>query len=94
MSIEWRPLAKADLRSELSYLRDRDPAVAAKFSQAIAKAIAFAERRPATFRTSDYAGYRVLSLTKWNKIIVFREVSGGIEIGRILDARQLPPKRI
>ena len=94
MSVKWRPAASAEFRTAVGYLKERNPVAACEFSETIARVVSLLDRRPQIARPSNYPGFRVWSLPKWHKVIVFREIGENIEIAAVLDTRQVPPRAI
>lgn len=94
MTIIWRPQAEEQFRAAIRFLAERDEAVAGEMASAVEAATQILELRPQVARKSQYPGFSAWSLTKWKKIIIFREIPDGIEIATLLDTRQLPPKAV
>jgi plasmid stabilization system protein ParE len=94
VTVIWRPKARRAFLAALEYLSDRDEAVFVKLNTVVELAVARLERTPQVARPSRYPGCRAWSLTKWSKVIVFRETPEGIEIVGFLDTRARPPERV
>ena len=94
MTVVWRPRAEEQFRAALRFLTEQNEVAASDMATDVEAAARLLRLRPQAARRSQYPGFFAWSLTKWKKIIIFREMAGGIEIVAFLDARQLPPKTI
>lgn len=94
MSVIWRPRAEVEFQDAVAYLLERDERAASKLRDAVVEAVGLLHDYPLIARASRYPGHRAWSLPKWRKILVFRQITGGIEISALLDARQDAPTSI
>lgn len=89
MLVEWRPLARAQLREILEYISDRNIVAASELYKNIEAAISALPQHPYLYRFGRVPGTREIVVHP-NYLVVYR-VTNRIEIVTVLHARQEYP---
>jgi len=83
MFVEWRPEARAALRTILSYIAERNPTAALNLFEEIERSTSALPQHPYLYRHGRVAGTR--------EIVVYRITTASVEIVGILHSRQQYP---
>ena len=92
--VSWRPAALNDAHQMLDYLGSYSFIAADNAEKELHEKVEMSARRPLLGRTSRFDGMREFSMPNFFKIIVYREIEGGIEIVALLDTRSEQPKKL
>lgn len=92
MNVEWLPSAVRTLRSQLSYIADRNPQAAFDMSDAIEAAVSRLADFPESVRPGRVPGTRELVVSATPFVVVYRIEVAGVLILRVLHgAQKWPP---
>ena len=92
MNVEWLASAVRTLRSQLSYISDRNPQAAVDMGDAIEAAVSRLADFPESARPGRVPGTRELVVPATPFIVVYRIEATGVVILRVLHgAQQWPP---
>ena len=92
MNVEWLASAVRTLRSQLSYISDRNPQAAVDMSDAIEAAVSRLADFPESARPGRVPGTRELVVPATPFIVVYRIEATGVVILRVLHgAQKWPP---
>ena len=87
MFVEWRPEARAALRTILSYIAERNPTAALNLFEEIERSTSALPQHPYLYRHGRVAGTREIVVHP-NYIVVYRITTASVEIVGILHSRQ------
>ena len=91
LRLKWSTSARADLRGIVRYIRDRNPAAAARIALAVEHTAELLPNHPFLYRRGRVPGTRE-AVVHPNYILVYRVTDDFVEIVAILHARrQYPP---
>jgi plasmid stabilization system protein ParE len=86
--VQWTQSARETYDAFLEELLERDRRRAIRARNDLQDALALISRRPQVGRRSEWPDLKRWSVPEWNKIIIFREISDGVRVVAIYDARQ------
>lgn len=90
LKLVWRPSARHDLRSIITYIAERNQAAAASLGQAIEACAERLPDHPFLYRPGRAPGTRE-AVVHPNYIIVYRVTTEAVEILNLVHARQRYP---
>jgi addiction module RelE/StbE family toxin len=90
LKLVWRPSARHDLRSIITYIAERNQAAAASLGQAIEACAERLPDHPFLYRPGRAPGTRE-AVVHPNYIIVYRVTAEAVEIVNLVHARQQYP---
>jgi addiction module RelE/StbE family toxin len=90
LKLVWRPSARDDLRSIITYIAERNQAAAASLAQAIEACAERPPDHPFLYRPGRAPGTRE-AVVHPNYILVYRVTAEAVEIVNVVHARQRYP---
>jgi plasmid stabilization system protein ParE len=86
--VQWAEPARESYDAFLEHLLEGSRSRAIQARNDLQDAVALISRRPGVGRQSEWPGLMRWSVPDWNKIIIYREISDGVRVVALYDARQ------
>ena len=91
MTLAWRPRARADFRSQIAYVAERNPSAAVRLQDAVLHGLDLLDMFPSMGRITGRPDVRQFQISGAPYIVAYRVVDEGILILRLFHVAQDRP---